>query len=66
MFGILIWSAKFLSSLGAINLALIIFFKYDFVEKWSASFGLSGLDKLIYGIIGLAGIFSLASLFIYF
>ncbi len=63
MYRILYWFAALLSAFGAINWGLVAFFKFNLVTFIDKLTGNVGLDKVIYAIVALAGIYVLVSLF---
>ena len=62
---IIYWLAALFSSIGAINWGLVTFFNFDLVKYIDSLAGVAGLDKIIYGIVALAGVYTLVSLFIF-
>lgn len=63
MCNILTWITKFLCAVGAINWGLVAFFQFNLVEWVDKMVGTVGLDKIIYAIVALAGIYLLVALF---
>jgi len=54
---------KMLSAAGAMNWGLVIFFKIDLVAYVSKMIKAPHVDKLLYGLISLSGLYALLSLF---
>ena len=65
MLKILCWVAAFIASIGAINWGLVAFLNFNLVEYIHKLVGVEGLDKIIYGIIALAGLYKLIILFMF-
>lgn len=59
------WVAAFIASIGAINWGLVAFLNFNLVEYVQKMVGVEGLDKVIYGIIAVAGIYKLIALFFF-
>ncbi len=57
------WIAGLLSSIGAINWGLVAFFQFNLVEYLYNLLGVANLDKIIYGVVAVAGIYLFLSLF---
>ncbi|MFC1894721.1 DUF378 domain-containing protein [Candidatus Dependentiae bacterium] len=57
------WIAVFLSAIGAINWGLVAFFKFNLVSYVDKLSGSIGVDKAIYAIVALAGLYTLLYLF---
>ena len=62
---VLCWVAAFIASIGAINWGLVAFLNFNLVEYVHKMVGVEGLDKIIYGIIAVAGIYKLIALFFF-
>ncbi len=65
MFKIVCWLAAFFASIGAINWGLVAFFNFNLVEYIHKMVGIEGLDKVIYGIVAIAGIYKLIVLLMF-
>lgn len=61
----LCWIAAFIASVGAINWGLVTFLNFNLVEYVHKMVGVEGLDKILYGIIAVAGIYKLIALFFF-
>jgi uncharacterized protein len=59
----LCWLSAVLSSIGAINWGLVAFFQFNLVEWTDKLVGGVGLDKILYAIVALAGIYTLLASF---
>jgi len=57
------WLAGFLSAIGAINWGLVVFFDFDVVRFTQRRIAIPGLDKILYGLVGLSGLYLLLDLF---
>ena len=57
------WFSYVFSAIGALNWGFVAFFKFDLVKKINSMVGIKGLDRLLYGLIALAGLVSLLMLF---
>jgi|SaaInlStandDraft_4_1057021.scaffolds.fasta_scaffold252134_1 uncharacterized membrane protein YuzA (DUF378 family) len=64
MFIFLVKFLIFVSGCGALNLGLIAFFQVDLVKRFSNCFKVTNLDKILYGFIAFAGLFSILFLFV--
>ena len=60
---ILDWLAYFLSAIGAINWGLVAFLRFNLVSYVDRLLGNVGVDKVIYAVVALAGVYALVSLF---
>jgi uncharacterized membrane protein YuzA (DUF378 family) len=58
------WLAYFITSIGAINWGLVHFFKLNLVEYVCDMIKVEYLRESLYGIISIAGLYSLLSLFV--
>ncbi len=65
MLKILCWVAAFIASIGAINWGLVAFLNFNLVEYIHKLVGVEGLDKIIYAVIALAGLYKLIILFMF-
>ncbi len=63
MLKIIDWIAAFLSAVGAINWGLVAFLRFNIVSYADRLVGNVGLDKIIYAVIALSGLYLLVSLF---
>ncbi|MBD3231287.1 DUF378 domain-containing protein [Candidatus Dependentiae bacterium] len=63
MMKVLDWIAGLLAAIGAINWGLVAFLRFNLVSYIDRLVGNVGLDKIIYAIVALAGIYLLVSLF---
>ncbi len=54
-----------LHQIGAINWGLVTFLNFNLVEYVHKMVGVEGLDKILYGIIAVAGIYKLIALFFF-
>lgn len=63
MCNIFTWVTNFLCAIGAINWGLVVFFQFNLVEWVDKMFGTVGLDKILYAIVALAGIYLLILVF---
>lgn len=59
------WIAAFIASIGAINWGLVAFLNFNLVEYVHKMVGVEGLDKIIYGVVAVAGIYKLIALFLF-
>lgn len=59
------WVAAFIASIGAINWGLVAFLNFNLVEYVHKLVGVEGLDKIIYGVVALAGLYKLIALFMF-
>ena len=59
------WIAAFIASIGAINWGLVAFLDFNLVTWINKIVGIDGLDKVLYGIVAIAGIYKLIALFIF-
>jgi hypothetical protein len=59
------WIAAFIASVGAINWGLVAFLNFNLVEYVQKISGVEGLDKIIYGIVAVAGVYKLIALFFF-
>ncbi|MFA5075077.1 MAG: DUF378 domain-containing protein [Candidatus Babeliales bacterium] len=55
--------AYFLSAIGAINWGLVAFFKFNLVEFLCNLVNMPNLNAVIYGVVALAGVYSLIAIF---
>jgi uncharacterized membrane protein YuzA (DUF378 family) len=62
---IICWIAAFIASIGAINWGLVAFLNFNLVEYVQKMTGVEGLDKIIYGIVAVAGLYKLIALFFF-
>jgi uncharacterized protein len=58
----LCWLSSLLSAIGAINWGLVVFFKFNLVDWLDKLAGGVGLDKIVYAIVALAGLYTLLSI----
>ena len=63
MFYSLKWFSDFFSAIGAMNWGLVAFFNFDLVGYLARLLRIRYLDKVLYGLIALCGVFSLLGLF---
>lgn len=64
MKGPICFIAGLLACIGAINWGLVAFLKFNLVEYLDMLTGNKGLDSIIYGLVALAGTYSLIMLII--
>ena len=64
MFSVLIWLSNLISSIGALNWGLSVFFNFDIVLYVAQFIRVKNVSQILYGVVALSGIFSLLSLFI--
>jgi uncharacterized membrane protein YuzA (DUF378 family) len=57
------FAAVILSAIGAINWGLETFMNVNLVERCCKPLGVKGLDKVLYGIIALSGVYMLYAAF---
>ena len=57
------WLASLLSSVGAINWGLTIFFNFNLVEFLAGMIKVPYLKRVIYGLVALSGFYTLVFLF---
>ena len=63
MLKIIDWTVAFLAAIGAINWGLVAFLRFNLVSYVDRLVGNVGLDKVIYAIVALSGLYLLVSLF---
>ncbi|MCK4265527.1 DUF378 domain-containing protein [Candidatus Babeliales bacterium] len=63
MFYSLTWFSGLFSAIGAMNWGLVAFFGFDLVRYLTRLLGVKYVDKILYGVIALSGVFSLLALF---
>ena len=63
MVKIIDWIAIFLSAVGAINWGLVAFLRFNLVSYIDRLLGNVGVDKVIYAVVALAGLYALIALF---
>ena len=57
------WIATLIASLGAMNWGLKVFFNFDLIQFIDAKVPLRSLDRMLYAIVAISGVYVLLSLF---
>ena len=63
MFNLITWTTTLISAVGAINWGLSEFFGFDLVRFIDAKVPLHKLDRMLYAIIAVSGVYVLLSSF---
>ena len=57
------WLAKIIAAIGAINWGLVAFLRFNIVEYLQVVLPIPYLNMILYGIIGVSGIYTLFMMF---